>query len=289
MEIDLEIIRRQFNENEEEENEEEEEDEEEEDIEEEDEEELDIKRKYLKILKKICSKAKKYPPMTIKEVCKFLNLDIQENSSQIIIDEVLEKNKDKLKNIKRKLKNLKFINLICLCNDDNQKEFIAKYFTTILPNINYKFTCDFDDFINFLDMCSLDETNSILISLEKFSMKVYKEIKKYISKTIRVSIYHAKFSKFIDYKKLNISTLNNIFFLIFSLYGGYKEVHIHFKYPKQHLSDNSNKGQIILDLKRNMNYKINLNNTSQNYLEYKDKMDLYESLKNITFLILFET
>ena len=38
-----------------------------------------------------------------------------------------------------------------------------------------------------------------------------------------------------------------------------------------------------------MNYKINLNNTSQNYLEYKDKMDLYESLKNITFLILFET
>ena len=206
MEIDLEIIRRQFNENEEEENEEEEEDEEEED-----EEELDIKRKYLKILKKICSKAKKYPPMTIKEVCKFLNLDIQENSSQIIIDEVLEKNKDKLKNIKRKLKNLKFINLICLCNDDNQKEFIAKYFSTILPNINYKFTCDFDDFINFLDMCNLNETNRFLIPLEKFSMNVYKKIKKYISKEISLLIYHEKFYKFIYYKKIYISTLNNIF------------------------------------------------------------------------------
>ena len=38
-----------------------------------------------------------------------------------------------------------------------------------------------------------------------------------------------------------------------------------------------------------MVYKINLNNTSQNYLEYKDKMDLYESLKNTTFLTLRET
>ena len=53
MEIDLEIIRRQFNENEEEENEEEEEDEEEEN-----EEELEIKRKYLKILKKFVQKQK---------------------------------------------------------------------------------------------------------------------------------------------------------------------------------------------------------------------------------------
>lgn len=87
--------------------------------------------------------------MTIKEVCQFLNLDILENSSQIIIDEVLEKNKDKLKNIKGKFKNYKYINLIILCNDDNQKELIAKYFTTIFPNINYKFTCNFDDFISF--------------------------------------------------------------------------------------------------------------------------------------------
>ena len=37
-----------------------------------------------------------------------------------------------------------------------------------------------------------------------------------------------------------------------------------------------------------MIYKINLNNNSQKYLEYKDKIDLYDSLKNITFSTLYE-
>ena len=58
------------------------------------------------------------------------------------------------------------------------------------------------------------------------------------------------------------------------------------EYPKQFLVDNQKKN--VLGLKKTMIYKINLNNNSQKYLEYKDKIDLYDSLKNIAFSTLYE-
>jgi len=58
--------------------------------------------------------------------------------------------------------------------------------------------------------------------------------------------------------------------------------------PKQGNNNYLEQGKLELSIKLDMPYKINLNNFSQKYLEYRDKTSIYNSTNSFTYLALFQ-
>ena len=58
--------------------------------------------------------------------------------------------------------------------------------------------------------------------------------------------------------------------------------------PKQNNNNYLEQGKLELSIKLDMPYKINLNNCSQKYLEYRDKTSIYNSTNNFTYLALYQ-
>jgi hypothetical protein len=210
-------------------------------------------------------------------LCEFLNLDVPKNGKEIKIDEILIRNKKKIKLMRKVFKKLKIINFICLCNDDEQKELMAKYFTLICPNFNYLFTCELEELFYYLDILCLDGCHIILLPFTKLSKKIHKKLIRYKQKIGQIIFYHHKgICSFYNNKKLFISLMNDDIYLIMSFMEIYNEYMEKFNFGNDYKEEKN-----CLGLKNNMVYKINLNNNIQNYLKKKDKMKAYISLKNL--------
>ena len=213
-------------------------------------------------------------PMRLRDICEFLNLNIIEK--ELIPNDILEKNIDELNNFR-------IYNFLCLCNDDKQKDSMTKYFRMILPNISYIFSCYIDDIIYFMDSLELKERNIILIPLTEFSGNIFEKIMGYKSTIKYIFLYrNYKFDRIISSEKFPIILLNNIDSLIDTLKDDYKlSKNLYFNYD-----DILEEKNYYLGLKENMSYKINLNNFTQKYLEYRDHTKIYTSLQNLTILTL---
>ena len=200
----------------------------------------------------------------------------------------MEGNKKNIKIIKNKLIDFRILSILCLCDSEIQMELMAKYFRMILPNINFQFSCHIDSIIYSLDSLTFNPNNSIsiLIPFTRFSKDVYLKLKKYESSILSIYIYHnEKNEPFVVYKKLHVVILNKISYFFEII----KKIQDSTKYPKLRYDIMLKEKKYFLSIKRNMNYKLNLNNFSQKYLEYRDKTNIYSSFQNTVFLTLYDT
>ena len=136
-----------------------------------------------------------------------------------------------------------------------------------------------------MDSLELKERNIILIPLTEFSGNIFEKIMGYKSTIKYIFLYrNYKFDRIISSEKFPIILLNNIDSLIDTLKDDYKlSKNLNFNY------DDILKGKhYYLGLKENMSYKINLNNFTQKYLEYRDNTKIYSSLQNLIFLTLYD-
>ena len=117
--------------------------------------------------------------MNFLSLCKFLELDVDKRKKEeIIIDDILKINEEKINNLYKDIKDFRNLNLLVLCNNDDQMELMAKFYRKILPKINCVFSCFIDSIIYYLDTFSIMQTNIILMPLSDISANVLKNLYK---------------------------------------------------------------------------------------------------------------
>ena len=229
-----------------------------------------------------------YPKMNFLSLCKFLELDVDERKKkEIIIDDILKNNEEKINNIEKDIKDFRILNLLVLCNNDDQMELMAKFYRKIVPKINCVFSCFIYFIIYYLDIFNIMQKNIILMPLSDISANVLKKLYKYNESILGIFLYY-----FGDYK-IDISFLpkNVSIQPIFSNYCViivFREFMKNIIIPNQGNNNYLEQGKLELSIKLDMPYKINLNNFSQKYLEYRDKTSIYNSTNNFTYLALFQ-
>ena len=67
--------------------------------------------------------------MNFLSLCKFLELDVDKRKKEeIIIDDILKNNEEKINNLYKDIKDFRNLNLLVLCNNDDQMELMAKFY-----------------------------------------------------------------------------------------------------------------------------------------------------------------